>query len=1288
MTINTRFSSKIRNLHPIVTYRLLCIALICISHGNLFSQTITTAGNTDNFNGLDKSLDLKISPLQHNDQDTGKESFRNYVSLKSKKKATRNTRTVTTLDLNGPDAGVDNSVDAVIGFVARPIDIDNVVSSSSGTVTSATITFSSDPSGVPSGAPDANDLIALFNSAGAFLGTVPINNAFGPFNQTYGANTFTIQTTGNGVYNITENAGAPIQTANLEAFLYNFAYAHSGGTVTEGIRYMIVSVTDPNNTLTATSEINLTRPPVAVDDTNTIIANATVPVSGNLLSNDTDPTPGDVLSVTEVYGFSTAVNATYATTYGFITAQSDGSYDYIVDINNIAVRGLGNGASITDVLSYTITDLNGNLDFGYLTITINGVDELPVATDNTNIVTLSASNTTDGNVIFDDDGFGVDVGDRPLAQLIWENEYADNDPINGTSRLINGVNVSFTTVDLGGVGTAANQTVDFGTNGGHTGYLLFNSNPAVNPSQNNTLIIDFDTPVANLFFTISDIDYSQGTSWQDQIQVAGSLDGANVVYNAQPNGSVVTVGSDTFYGTGSVPANDAHGNVSFYFDTPVDQIILNYNYGPDVTDADPANQIAGLTDLNWQDTGVPRVEQVFGNTANVGVSIPTTYGFIVLNGDGTYTYTVDTSNPAVINLLVGETLTDVIPYTLIDSVDASGNRDTANLTITVNGAATDVDLDGVVDGVDLDNDNDGILDTDEFNCSPGFVNLAQTFTNADTGTNGGSATATLTNLYPFNGVDVDATFELLGTVVWQSGVSSQGPTPGVSGTYIETQPNTTNFPNGDVAVYTYTFSEPVYNVAFKFGGLDNSDRADFNAMNGGANTPVFLTDIDLGANGIFSGQSVVSNATANNAPNNAIQVSIPGPVTEIIITAGKQNGNSGAVTMQFFELEYCIGQDTDGDTILDHLDTDSDNDGCPDAVEGAGTFVQSDLTTSNNLADDDEGQVDANGVPETSGGATQQQGTTAAVTQATQVVVTTDVSDQAVVTGGTTFTVVARGDDATGYTTGTPDYGTPGNANAGLNYQWYIGDPNAGGTLIDGSDTNFEDFTTATLTILDVTGLGGTEFFVVVTHDTNECIALESSGFLIVPIIQDDIATTQEDTPVDIDVIDNDDVTGATFEVTDVTDPANGTVTINPDGTVTYTPDPDFNGTDTFEYTVTVTNPDGSTTTETATVTVTVTPADDVMDDTATTPEDTPVDIAVLDNDTFDPTATIEVTDVTDPNNGTVTINPDGTVTYTPDPDFNGTDTFEYTVTVTNPDGSTTTETATVVVTVTPADDV
>ena len=150
------------------------------------------------------------------------------------------------------------------------------------------------------------------------------------------------------------------------------------------------------------------------------------------------------------------------------------------------------------------------------------------------------------------------------------------------------------------------------------------------------------------------------------------------------------------------------------------------------------------------------------------------------------------------------------------------------------------------------------------------------------------------------------------------------------------------------------------------------------------------------------------------------------------------------------------------------------------------------------------------------------------------------------------------------------------------------------------------------------------------------------------------------------------------MHVTEVTDPANGTVTINADGTVTYTPDPDFNGTDTFEYTIT----DDNGNTSTAAVTVFVDPVPDAIDDIASTDEDTPLNIDVLaDNgngadDQGDAPATVIA--VTDPLNGTVTINADGTVTYTPDADFNGTDTFDYTIEDANGDTSTATVTVTV----------
>jgi hypothetical protein len=87
------------------------------------------------------------------------------------------------------------------------------------------------------------------------------------------------------------------------------------------------------------------------------------------------------------------------------------------------------------------------------------------------------------------------------------------------------------------------------------------------------------------------------------------------------------------------------------------------------------------------------------------------------------------------------------------------------------------------------------------------------------------------------------------------------------------------------------------------------------------------------------------------------------------------------------------------------------------------------------------------------------------------------------------------------------------------------------------------------------------------------------------PLAVDDTAQTSQGTPVDVDVLAND--SGDDIVVTIVTQPTNGAASINPDGTVRYTPNPSFVGTDTFTYTIT----DANGATSTATVTVTVDPA-------------------------------------------------------------------------------------------------
>ncbi|ELB2193672.1 tandem-95 repeat protein [Vibrio parahaemolyticus] len=179
-----------------------------------------------------------------------------------------------------------------------------------------------------------------------------------------------------------------------------------------------------------------------------------------------------------------------------------------------------------------------------------------------------------------------------------------------------------------------------------------------------------------------------------------------------------------------------------------------------------------------------------------------------------------------------------------------------------------------------------------------------------------------------------------------------------------------------------------------------------------------------------------------------------------------------------------------------------------------------------------------------------------------------------------------------------------------------------------------------------------------------------------------DKATVVEDTSTIIKVLGND-----TFEGTDKVvsldtnnGPANGTVSVNPDGSVTYTPNDNYHGADSFTYIVT-----SGGVSESTTVSVDVTPVNDApvaTNDTAITDEDTPVTIDVLPNDSDIDGDTLRIDSASVPSDqGTVEI-VDGKLVFTPAENFNGNAEITYTVT----DGQLTDE-AKVTVTVNPVND-
>ena len=189
--------------------------------------------------------------------------------------------------------------------------------------------------------------------------------------------------------------------------------------------------------------------------------------------------------------------------------------------------------------------------------------------------------------------------------------------------------------------------------------------------------------------------------------------------------------------------------------------------------------------------------------------------------------------------------------------------------------------------------------------------------------------------------------------------------------------------------------------------------------------------------------------------------------------------------------------------------------------------------------------------------------------------------------------------------------------------------------------------------------------------------------------VVDDTVSTPIDTPIDIDILENDHGVPSDGILT-VTDPSNGTVEINDGGTpddisddtIIYTPNDDFEGTEVIEYTVC--DAEGNCDTATVTITVGDPVALDVVDDFVSTPIDTPIDIDILQNDLGVPSDGILT--VTDPSNGTVEINDGGTpddisddtIIYTPNDGFEGTEVIEYTVC--DADGNC--DTATVTITV------
>lgn len=160
-----------------------------------------------------------------------------------------------------------------------------------------------------------------------------------------------------------------------------------------------------------------------------------------------------------------------------------------------------------------------------------------------------------------------------------------------------------------------------------------------------------------------------------------------------------------------------------------------------------------------------------------------------------------------------------------------------------------------------------------------------------------------------------------------------------------------------------------------------------------------------------------------------------------------------------------------------------------------------------------------------------------------------------------------------------------------------------------------------------------------------------------------DSDSTLQDTPVTVNILNNDSNIGAgSFLISSVGSASNGSLLLNPDNTVTYTPNQGYFGSDSFVYTII--NSDGQTSTATVTITVNQNQPPVANNDSFSLNEDSQItyNIAANDTDNENRLNTESISIQTQPVHGTVTLLSVGDINYQPNADYYGSDSFTYTI--------------------------
>ncbi|MDH2348678.1 VCBS domain-containing protein, partial [Bradyrhizobium sp. SSUT77] len=412
------------------------------------------------------------------------------------------------------------------------------------------------------------------------------------------------------------------------------------------------------------------------EDTNTVAQPN--PVSGNVLTNDTDVDVGDTHSVTAVNGAAAKVGVDVAGTYGTLHLNANGTYTYTLNNAQANVQALAEGQTVTDVFSYTNSDNHGGSSSANLTITINGTNDGPVAvadaangTENQTLTIDVLANDTD---VDNGHAFTLVSATAPANQgsaSVVSNKVVFN-PGTDFDHLAQGasatVTLNYTMKDEFGASSSSSVTVTItGTNDGPVAVA-----DSASGTENQTLTIDV---LAN------DTDVDDGHAFTLVSATAPANQGSasvvsnKVVFNPGTDFDHLAQGASATV-TLNYTMKDEFGASS---SSSVTITITGTNDAPVITSSAQAGSVQEDTTLTA--TGQVTSSDVdHGATAAYSGGATGTYGSFAVNAaTGVWTYTLDNANHQ--DLAAGESHTETFTVTVTDDKGATATQDVV-ITIT------------------------------------------------------------------------------------------------------------------------------------------------------------------------------------------------------------------------------------------------------------------------------------------------------------------------------------------------------------------------------------------------------------------------------------------------------------------------------------------------------------------------------------------------------------------------------------------------------------------------------